>query len=83
MSTTELLQEIRRLSHSDRLLLIEAATALVKEDLSSHEAADERIRAASDSVRDLYEPGGELSEWTALDAEEFCDDTAVHHAPQG
>jgi hypothetical protein len=34
---------------------------------------DFRLRAAALVVRDLYEPGGELTEWTDLDAEDFLD----------
>ena len=33
------------------------------------------MRAAALALRDLYEPGGELTEWTALDGEEVLDDT--------
>ncbi len=32
------------------------------------------MRSAAVSVSDMYEPGGNLTEWTALDAEEFADD---------
>jgi len=32
------------------------------------------MRVAAAGVRDLYEPGGELTEWTALDAEAFVAD---------
>ena len=33
------------------------------------------MRAAALKVQSLYEPGGELTEWTALDAEDFLDDS--------
>jgi hypothetical protein len=32
---------------------------------------DRRMQAAASSVNDLDEAGGELTEWTALDDEEF------------
>jgi hypothetical protein len=35
---------------------------------------DRRIRAAAIAVKDLYEWGGKLTEWTCLDGEEFLDD---------
>jgi hypothetical protein len=46
----------------------------------STDAAAERGRqmhAAAERLKDLYEPGGELTEWTALDAEEFLEDSGA------
>jgi hypothetical protein len=42
---------------------------------------DLRLRAAAVLVRDLYEPGGELTEWTDLDAEDFLDETSPKVKP--
>jgi len=69
MSTTEIIRELRRLNNAERLLVIEAATHLIRDDLlaaasSPREEQDRRLRAAALALKDLYEPGDELSEWT-------------------
>jgi hypothetical protein len=79
MSTTQLVEELKRLSNAERLEVIEAATRLVREDIGPSAARarddkDERMRAAAARVKDLYEPGRELTEWTALDSEDFTDE---------
>jgi hypothetical protein len=79
MSTTDLLEQLAHLSNAERLEVAEAAARLVREDLGSgmtdpETERDRQMRVAATSVRDLYEPGGELTEWTALDAEAFVDD---------
>ena len=90
MSMTELVQEIRRMSNAERLTLIETATALVREDLNAQVAqrrdAAQRMRAAALEAKELYEPGGELAEWTILDGEEVLDDSVgghINHAVKG
>ena len=80
MSTTEIIQELKQLNISERLLVIEAATHLIRDDLlaassNSREEQDRRLRAAAMASKDLYEPGGELTEWTSLDGEEILDDS--------
>lgn len=87
MSTAELIKEIELLSNPDRLKVIEATTALVREDLIAENVrrrADraQRMRAAALEAKDLYEPGGELTEWTVLDGEEVLDDYVDGHANQ-
>jgi hypothetical protein len=79
MSTTYVLEQLRHLSDAERLEVAEVATRLVRENLASDEPDprsedDRRMRCAAASVRDLYEPRSDLTEWTALDAEEFVDD---------
>ena len=68
MSTEEFLQQIEQMSNADRLEVIEVATRLVRENLppSLDDPCDERerrMRAAASRLQDLYEPGGELTEW--------------------
>ena len=80
MSTAELVQQIRKLSNPDRLKIIEATTALIRDELVAdiargHTEAAKRMRAAALQAKDLYEPGGELAEWTVLDAEEILEDS--------
>lgn len=77
MSTAELLGQLKQLSNAERLVVIEAATRLVREDLAASEAdprteQERRLRDAATRLADLYQPGGELTEWTALDGEDFA-----------
>ncbi len=79
MGTDEVLQQIGLMSNADRLELIEVATRLVRENLppSSEDPRDlreRRMRKAASRLQELYEPGGELTVWTALDGEEVADD---------
>lgn len=81
MSTVELVEQLKHLNNAERLEVIEAATRLVRENLSPGMASapseqEQRLRDAAARVKELYEPGGELTEWTALDAEEFADEYA-------
>ena len=83
MSTAQLLEELKQLSNTERLEVIEAATRLVREDLgptagNASAERDRRMREAAARLKDLYEPGGELTEWTALDSEDFTDE----HVPR-
>jgi hypothetical protein len=78
MSTPELLEQLKYLSNPERLAVIETATRLLREDLTAQAAAvrveqDRRMQQAALAVKDLYEPGGELAEWTTLDAEDILD----------
>jgi hypothetical protein len=71
MTTVEVLEQLKRMSNPERLVLIETATRLIREDLqiepvSPREQQDRRLRTAALAVKDLYEPGGELTEWTSL-----------------
>ena len=79
MSTTEILEQLKQLSNPERLLVIETATHLIREELlavpsGSRTEQERRLWAAAMAVKDLYEPGGELTEWTSLDGEEILDD---------
>jgi len=78
MSTSEIIRELTQLNNSERLLVIEAATHLIRDDLlaaslNAREEQDRRLGAAALALKDLYEPGGELTEWTSLDGEEIID----------
>lgn len=78
MSTIELLDQLKQLSNADRLAVIEAATKLIRQDLppapTEAEERRGRLAAAASEAKDLYEPGGELTEWTSLDSEDFVDE---------
>jgi hypothetical protein len=79
MSTAELLEQLKQLTDVERLEVIEVATRLIRQGLAPDTAdvateRDRRLRAAAAGVKEMYEPGSELTEWTALDAEEFADE---------
>jgi hypothetical protein len=75
MTIAELIKQLETLRNSERLLVIEAASRPVRETLSGRErlGLDRRLEAAAVQAKDLYEPGGELTELTVLDSEEFVD----------
>jgi hypothetical protein len=78
VSSIELLEQLKHLTNAERLVVIETATRLIREDMSRTRPAkrdqDRRLQQAALAIKDLYEPGGELTEWTSLDAEEILDD---------
>jgi hypothetical protein len=77
MSTTELLDSLKLMSDEQRLEVIETATRLIRHNLQagdSNRDQDRRMRDAASRLQDLYNPGGEMSEWTALDGEELAVD---------
>jgi hypothetical protein len=79
MNTVQLLEQLGQLSDVERLEVIEAATRLIRKNLAADkpDAAtdrDRRMRTAAAGVKDLYEADRDLTEWTALDTEEFSDD---------
>jgi hypothetical protein len=80
MSALEVLDQLKHLTNAERLVVIETATRLIREELGGSVRVvrehDRRLREAAEAVKDLYEPGGELTEWTALDAEDFHDEPA-------
>lgn len=78
MSAAQIVEQLRHLNNADRLEVIEAATRFIRADLVSkpsrtREDQDRRLRAAALAAKALYEPGGELTEWTCLDGEEVLD----------
>jgi hypothetical protein len=78
MTAAEMIEHLRELSNEERLAVIESASRLVRMELpaqgaSTKEAQRRRLRAAAAEARALYERGGELTEWSALDGEEFLD----------
>jgi hypothetical protein len=79
VGVSELVVHLRSLSNPERLEVIEAATSLIRADLCKPGTVtpakrERRLREAASAARDLYEPGGELTEWTDLDAEDFADE---------
>lgn len=76
MSTAEVLEQLRHLNNSERLAVIETATRLIRADLAGPaEELERRMGQAALAAKEFYEPGGVLTEWTCLDAEDFVDDS--------
>jgi hypothetical protein len=77
MSTIEIMDQLKQMSDQERLEVIETATRLVRENIQTGGSStnqDRRIREAATRIKDLYDPGGTLSEWSALDGEELAVD---------
>lgn len=72
MSALEIMDQLKHLSNAERLAVIEAATHLIRNDLlrqaDPRVEQERRLREQALALQDLYEPGGELTEWTSLDA---------------
>ncbi len=77
MTRTEILDELQKLPMGERLAIAEAALHLIREDLRKAVAPPERTKraeqlaAAAKALLPDYAPGGELSFFTSLDAEDF------------
>ncbi len=78
MSTSEVLERLKHMTNPERLAVIETATRLIREDIAEPlriaREQDRRLRTAAEAVKDLYEPGSNLTEWTVLDGEDFHDE---------
>jgi hypothetical protein len=78
MSGLEVLERLKHLTNFERPSVIEAATRLIREDtvepMRVAREQDRRLRGAAEAVKDLYEPGRDLTEWTSLDGEDFRDE---------
>ncbi len=76
MSQTEILEALKKLTTAERLATVEAALRLIREDLQQAEqtlARTERqhqMSAAAEALLPDYAAGGELTIFTALDAED-------------
>jgi hypothetical protein len=73
----EILEELKRLTTTERLTIIEAALHLIREDLQQMEQPLPRIErkrqlaAAAEALLPDYATGGELTIFTTLDSEDF------------
>lgn len=79
MSALDVLDRLKHLTNPERLTVIETATRLIRAELAdpvqNARGQDLRLREAAEAIKDLYEPGGELTEWTVLDGEDFHDES--------
>lgn len=77
MTRTEMLDELQKLPMAERLAIAETALHLLREELRKAEAPLERAKktaqlaAAAEVLLPDYTPGGELTVFTSLDAEDF------------
>jgi hypothetical protein len=77
MSQSELLAELKKLTVTERLTLIETALQQIRQDLqnedrsSAREEKKKQLAAAAEALRQDYETDEELTAFTALDGEDF------------
>ena len=77
MAQIEILEELKKLTTTERLAIVEAALHLVREDLQQVEPSLARtkrksqLEAAAQALLPDYSAGGELSIFTNLDSEDF------------
>ena len=77
MTRTEILDELQKLPMAERLAIAEASLRLIREELRKAEAPleaakkSEQLVAAAEALLPDYTPGGELTVFTSLDAEDF------------
>lgn len=75
MSNSEIINQLKQLTTAERLAVIEAATRLIREDLSQPEAnentGDEQLAQAAAALLADYKSDPELTAFTSLDGEDF------------
>ena len=78
MAPADLLEQIKQLSLTDRLVVIEAATRSIRDEINSSassakQSRAERLSAAALTLTDYYANDPDVTDWTTLDAEPFFD----------
>jgi len=75
MTNSEIIDQLKQLTTAERLAVIEAATRLIREDLSQPEAnenaEDEQLARAAKALLADYQSDQELTAFTSLDGEDF------------
>lgn len=75
MTNREIIDQLKQLTTAERLAVIEAATRLIREDLSQPEAnentEDEQLAQAAKALLADYQSDPELTAFTSLDGEDF------------
>lgn len=78
MTHVEILEELKKLTTAERLVIMEAALRLIREDLQpasslvSREEKKQQLVAAAEALLQDYQAGDDLTAFTALDSEDFC-----------
>jgi hypothetical protein len=75
MTNSEIIDQLKQLTTAERLAVIEAATRLIREDLSQsgvkENAEDAQLAEAAKVLLPDYQSDRELTAFTALDSEDF------------
>ena len=77
MTPTEILEELRKLSAPERLSILEEALHLTREEMQQGGQASrwteeqQQLAQAARALLPDYTAGGELTEFTVLDGEDF------------
>ena len=75
MTNSDIINQLKQLTTEERLAVIEAATRLIREDLSQPEAnrkaEHQQLAQAAKALLADYESDRELTAFTSLDAEDF------------
>jgi ectoine hydroxylase-related dioxygenase (phytanoyl-CoA dioxygenase family) len=75
MTNREIIDQLKQLTTAERLAVIEAATRLIREDLSqpkaNENAEDEQLTRAAKALLADYQSDRELTAFTSLDGEDF------------
>lgn len=73
MMKSKILEIIRRMPNEERFEIIEFALKLVREDVSKPNLDRTKLSLsrATEVMKEFYEPGNELVEFTDLDTEDF------------
>ena len=75
MTNREIIDHLKQLTTAERLAVIEAATRLIREDLSqpdtSENVENEQLAQAAKALLADYQSDPELTAFTSLDTEDF------------
>lgn len=76
MSINNIVNELKELTNVERIIVIEAATKLIRNDIESGDSVDtytqhQRLEAAANALLSDYQTDKELTAFTTLDNEDF------------
>jgi len=75
MTNSEIIAQLKQLTTTERLAVIEAATRLIREDLSqsnlNEKSEDKELTLAAAALLADYQSDRELTAFTSLDGEDF------------
>jgi len=77
MTQGEILEELKKMTTAERLVVIEAALRLIREDLQRTKSPwppierKQQLATAAEALLPDYQVGGELTVFTVLDSEDF------------
>ena len=75
MTNSEIINQLKQLTTAERLAVIEAATRLIREDLSlpgaDENAQESQLAQAAKALLADYQSDRELTAFTSLDGEDF------------